>query len=147
MNAGHAVIGGEGEVYQMGVSAYNGKIYALSRAMTPLVETVYDRLVDGGRSSLMVEALKATGWDKRLSTVVDTIYDEKNSRIITHRYFTVLNVSDAAFQRAGIGSLDELRSKLRENDKSRGRGLQIPSNSDTLFNSGPWERFSEVSRC
>ena len=113
LHAGQALLNGEGHIVEMGLSAYNGKIYALSRAMTPLVETVYDRLVEGGRSSVMLQALKATGWDKRLATVVDTTYDEKNSRIITHRYFTVLNVSDAAFQRAGIGSLDQLKAQLR----------------------------------
>ncbi len=116
VNAGQALLGGEGHVIEMGLSACNGKVYTLSRAMTPLVETVYDRLVEGGRSGVMLEALRATGWDKRLATVVDTTYDEKNTRIITRRYFTVLGVSDSAFGRAGIGSLEGLKAKLRQRD-------------------------------
>ena len=118
MNAGHATLNGQGHIYQMGISAYNGKLYALSRAMTPLVETVYDRLAEAGNSTVMLQALRATGWDKKLNTVLDTTYNEKHERLITHYYYTMLNVSDAAFQKAGIGSFDQLKSKLRENDKN-----------------------------
>ena len=100
----------------MGLSAYNGKVYVLSSAMTPLVETVYDRIANAGTSAIMAEALRATGWDKQLSTVVDTTVNQDRQRIITHYYFTVLNVSDQTFQKAGIASLDALRSKLKSND-------------------------------
>ena len=40
VNAGQATLNGEGQVIEMGISAYNGKVYVLSKAMTPLVETV-----------------------------------------------------------------------------------------------------------
>ena len=117
LNAGHATLNGEGHIYQMGVSAYNGKIYALSRAMTPLVETVYDRIVESGTSAIMSEALRATGWDSKLNTVLDTTYNEQHQRVITHYYYTVLNVTDATFQKAGIGSLSQLQAQLQANDK------------------------------
>lgn len=117
LHPGQALLAGEGQVIQMGLSAYNGKVYVLSRALTPLVETVYDRVVEAGTSAIMLEALKATGNDKKLATVVDTTYNEKHSRIITRYYYTLLNVSDAAFQRAGIASFDQLKAKLRSNDR------------------------------
>ena len=117
VNAGHATLNGEGHIYEMGISAYNGKIYTLSRAMTPLVETVYDRIADSGTSSIMVGALRATGWDRKLSVVVDTTLNEERQRVITHYYYTVLNVTDATFQKAGIGSLEQLQAKLLANDK------------------------------
>lgn len=119
LHAGQALLNGQGRVYQMGISAYNGKIYALSAAMTPLVETVFDRIVDGGQSHIMADALRATGWDKKLSVVVDTVIKTVNmerQRVITHYYYTLLNVTDATFAKAGISSLDQLRSKLKAAD-------------------------------
>jgi uncharacterized surface protein with fasciclin (FAS1) repeats len=116
MHAGEATLNGEGRIVEMGLSAYNGKVYVLSSAMTPLVETVYDRIANAGTSAIMAEALRATGWDKQLSTVVDTTVNQDRQRVITHYYFTVLNVSDQTFQKAGIASLDALRSKLKSND-------------------------------
>lgn len=119
VHAGQALLNSEGHVIEMGLSAYNGKVYVLSKAMTPLVETVLDRMTEAGTSAIMLNALRATGWDKKLATVVDTTYNESHDRIITHYYYTMLNVSDATFQKVGISSLDQLKAKLRENDKDR----------------------------
>ena len=115
--AGQAVLNGEGRVVEMGLSAFNGKIYVLSRAMTPLVETVYDRIADKGTSKIMVEALNATGWDCKLSTVVDTTLNQDGQRVITHYYYTMFDVSDATFAKNGITSLSDLKSKLKSTSK------------------------------
>jgi len=115
-HAGQATLNGEGRIIEMGLSAFNGKVYVLSSAMTPLVETVYDRVADSGTSTIMTAALKATGWDKKLSTVVDTTYNQDRERIITHYYYTLLNVSDANFSKAGITSFEQLKSKLKAAD-------------------------------
>ena len=113
--AGQILLNDEGRIIEMGLSAFNGKVYVLSKAMTPLVETVFERISDAGQSNIMVDALRATGWDKKLNTVVDTTIVERQ-KVITHYYYTVLNVTDAVFSKAGIGSLDQLRSKLKSND-------------------------------
>ena len=115
VHAGQALLNDEGRVIEMGLSAFNGKVYVLSKAMTPLVETVYDRIADTGNSKIMVEAMRATGWDKKLSTVVDTVIVDRQ-KVITHYYYTILNVNDATFGKAGIGSLEQLRAKLKNND-------------------------------
>ncbi len=115
-DAGHATLNGEGKVIEMGLSAFNGKIYVLSSAMTPLVETVYDRIVDSNTSNIMAEAIQQAGWSKKLSTVVDTTINEDRERIINHYYYTVLNVTDATFAKEGITSVEALISKLKEND-------------------------------
>jgi len=117
MNAGQAILNGEGHVTEMGVSAYNGKIYVLSKAMTPLVETVFDRVATSGTSEIMTSAIRESGWAQRLSVVVDTTYNQTNQRVITHYYYTLLNVSDATFAKAGITSLDQLKSRLSQTDK------------------------------
>ena len=116
LNAGQAVLNGEARVVEMGLSAYNGKVYVLSSAMTPLVETVYERINGSGKNTIMSEALAAAGWTKRLNTVVDTTLNQDRERVITHYYYTVLNVSDATFAKAGISSLSQLRSKLAESN-------------------------------
>ena len=117
LHAGEALLNNEGRVVEMGLSAYNGKVYVLSKAMTPLVETVYDRVADGGTSGIMAEALRATGWADKLSVVIDTTINQNREKVITHYYFTLLNVSDNTFAKAGIGSLEQLKAQLRNADK------------------------------
>lgn len=125
-NAGQATLNDKGQVVEMGISAYNGKVYVLSKAMTPLVETVYDRIVEAGESSIMVDALRETGWDKELMTLADTLVEDGKKTVIK-RYYTLLNVTDETFGKAGIGSLDALKLKLKADDD---RGLA----EDSLLN-------------
>lgn len=115
--AGQALLNDEGQIVEMGLSAYNGKIYVLSRAMTPLVETIYDRILEKGSSKIMIDALNATGWNNELNTVVDTVVNEDGSRTVTNRYYTMLDVTDATFAKAGINSLSDLKSKLKSTSK------------------------------
>jgi uncharacterized surface protein with fasciclin (FAS1) repeats len=115
IHAGQALLNNEGRVIEMGLSAYNGKVYVLSKAMTPLVETVFDRISDAGQSKIMVEAIRAAGWDQKLSTVVDTVIVDRQ-KVITHYYYTLFNVTDETFGKAGITSFDQLKSKLKSND-------------------------------
>ena len=117
LNAGQAILNGEGHVVEMGLNAYNGKVYVLSQAMTPLVETVWDRVSASGTSEIMSGALRESGWANRLSIVQDTTINADRQKVITHYYFTLLNVSDATYAKAGIHSLDELKSHLRQNGK------------------------------
>lgn len=123
VNAGQATLNSEGQVVEMGISAYNGKVYVLSKAMTPLVETVFDRIVEAGDSKIMVEAIRATGWDKELMTLADTLVED-GIKTVTKRYYTVLNVTDETFGKAAIGSLDALKDKLLADDD---RGLTVDS--------------------
>lgn len=127
-NPGQATLNDEGQVIEMARDAYNGKIYVLSRAMTPLVETVYDRIADAGTSTIFVDAITASGWSTRLSTVTDTVSTISSSGVvgkkITHYYYTVLNVSDATFKEAGISDLPSLKATLAASDD---RGLSEDS--------------------
>ena len=117
VNAGQATLNDEGQVTQMGLSAYNGKIYVLSKAMTPLVETIYQRIAESGNSTIMTEAINESGWKKNLNTIQDTIYNESHQRIINKRYYTFLNVTDDVFKANGINSFADLKNKLKANDE------------------------------
>lgn len=114
-NAGQALLDDYARITEMGLPASNGKIYVLSKVLTPLVETVVDRVSDEGKSSIMLQALEATGWKKELNTVADTTVIE-GIKQIRKRYYTLLNVTDETFAKAGIGSLDALNSKLASLD-------------------------------
>ncbi len=92
------------------VTCSNGFVYTADGVLTPLVETVLDRIADG-RSTIMTEALKATGYDKALSTVADTTY-VLGSRRVSRRYYTFLNVTDEDFARNNIRSLADLKNQL-----------------------------------
>ena len=115
LHAGAAILNGEGMASTEQVSASNGIVYVLHTAMTPLVETVYDR-VGQGASSIMGEALRATGWADKLSVVLDTTINADRQKVVTHYYYTLLNVSDATFAKDGIGSFDQLKAKLKSED-------------------------------
>jgi uncharacterized surface protein with fasciclin (FAS1) repeats len=123
INSGEAWLNNEGHVTQMGVSAYNGKIYVLDQAMTPLVETIYDRVKDTGDSKIMQAAIDKAGWKKELSTISDTTISN-GVRTINKRYYTFFNVSDETFAKADINSLSDLETKLKANDK-QGRDVDI----------------------
>lgn len=113
VNAGQASIG-DGHITQMGISAFNGKIYVLNKAMTPLVETVYDRLRDAGTSSIMLQAIDASGFAHELQTVRDTVRDAESGEPVVRSYDnTLLNVTDETFRQNGINSYSDLQARLR----------------------------------
>lgn len=101
------------------IKCTNGFVYKVTGVLTPLVETVYDHIVATGNSSIMLEALKATGYDKELATEADTTYT-LGKRNVTKRDYTFLNVTDDVFRASGINSLADLKSAIanRASDKS-----------------------------
>ena len=86
--------------------------------MTPLVETVYDRLRDAGNSTIMLRAIDASGYAHELQTLRDTLRDAATGALSVRTYSnTLLNVTDETFRKAGIGSLEDLRTKLSESGR------------------------------
>lgn len=90
----------------------NGYCYVLDRVLPPLVETLYDRIVENEEYSIFSEALKRTGWNERLNQVYDTTWYVSGSFTTTKRNFTVFAVSDATFAAEQINSIDGLISHL-----------------------------------
>ncbi len=108
------------QVVEMGVSASNGKIYVLSSALTPLVETVYDRLNKDQNYSIFLQAVKEANWDKMLNTISDTLLTDEGKQSVINRNFSVLGVTNATFQSAGISSVDQLKQKLEAQNTEQG---------------------------
>lgn len=121
-NSGQAILtnnNSQAQVIEMGLSASNGKIYVLSSALTPLVETLYDRLAAGNDYRIMFDAVKEAGWDKTLNTVTDTITTEDGETTVNRNY-TLLAVTDATYGKAGITSVEQLKQKLVERNQESG---------------------------
>ena len=102
----------------------NGYIYSAKGVLPPLVETIHRRLTEDGKNSIMLEALKATGYDKLVSTAADTTY-VLGARKITKSKYTLLNVPDEMFQASGIHSLSDLKNAL----VSRAANPQVTADS------------------
>ncbi len=105
-------INNEALVSELAKEVTNGYVYVLGTVLTPLVETVYDRLAENADYSIFKEAVEATGWDKTLSTVQDTLYSEYGSAYVVKRNYTAFVVSNATFTESGISSLADLTSKV-----------------------------------
>lgn len=94
----------------------NGYVCTLDAVMNPLVETVYQRLLQNPDYSIFREAVEKTGWDKTLSVAADTTLGEDGAEIITRKYYTVLAVSNAAFAKSQITDFAALAAKLGASD-------------------------------
>ncbi|RKD90958.1 DUF5108 domain-containing protein [Mangrovibacterium diazotrophicum] len=90
----------------------NGYVYALKGVLTPLVETIYDRLVENDDYSIFKDAVEATGWDETLNTVYDTIQNEYGGSSVVKRNYTAFVVSNTTFAADGVSSLSDLVSKV-----------------------------------
>lgn len=112
VNAGQFIFGGVARTVESGVHAYNALIYYIDAVMTPLVESVTQRMEQAGGFSIMMAAIKATGWDKELDVIYDTIPQEGGGQLISRRTYTLLAVSDRTFAEDGISDLQSLAAKL-----------------------------------
>lgn len=102
----------EARVTEQANEITNGLVYVLDGVLTPLVETIYDRLAQNDDYSIFMQAVEATGWDETLSTVYDTITNEYGGRTAVRRNYTTFVVSNSTLADDGISSLDDLSAKL-----------------------------------
>ncbi len=89
----------------------NGFIYTADGVVNPLVETIWNKLTATTGSSIMISAIQAAGYDQMLNTIADTTVVLGSFHYTYHNY-TLLNVSDAVFQKAGISSVADLKSAI-----------------------------------
>lgn len=123
--AGKAILNEEARVVEMALSTSNGVVYVLDDVMTPLVETVYDRVKQNNNYSILTKAIEETGWSDKLKILADTVVTDGISQI-TKRQYTLLAVSDATFAKDGITSYEGLKSKL-------GAGNDVTTAANSLY--------------
>ncbi|WP_321287631.1 fasciclin domain-containing protein [uncultured Sunxiuqinia sp.] len=105
-------INDEALVNELANTVTNGFVYTLNDVLTPLVETVYDRLNENESYSIFKEAVEATGWDETLNTVYDTVQTEYGGKTVLRKNYTMFVVSNSTFGDAGVSSLDDLAQKV-----------------------------------
>lgn len=103
------------------ISCTNGFVYTTKGVVSPLVETLWDRLLETGSSSIMQQAISAAGYQKLLQTVADTTVVLGSFKYKAYNY-TLLNVSDETFKAAGINSLADLQSAIVARSKTPALG-------------------------
>ncbi len=101
------------------IACSNGFIYTAEGVVNPLVETIWDKLTATSGSSIMISAIQAAGYDEMLNTIADTTV-VLGSFQYTYHYYTLLNVSDAVFQQAGINSVSDLKSAIAARNTGAG---------------------------
>lgn len=114
----------EARVTELATRVSNGFVYKLDAVLSPLVETVYERIKESGEYRIMQEALELTGWRDSLNREADTILLPNGSKKITRRNYTLLAVTDEVMTGDGIASFDALKSKL-----NAGSDYTDPSNA------------------
>lgn len=123
VNAGQAILtnsNSSAQVTEFGISASNGKIYVLSSALTPLVETLYNRLSENTDYSIFLDAVKEAGWAKALNTITDTIANADGTTSYINRNYSVLAVNNTTYAQAGISTVEQLKSKLQSANTEEG---------------------------
>ncbi len=117
VNLGNTIIiNGEAAILEGGNTVTNGVIYTIDNVLTPLVESVYDRLKENTDYSLFTEAVEMTGWNKVLNVIVDSVYTPGIGTVAVYKNYTVLVVSDAVYSKAGVTNMAQLMSLLDVKD-------------------------------
>lgn len=132
----------EAQVTEFATQVSNGYVYVLNKVLSPLVETVYDRIVDDGQYTIFKEALDKTSWGDSLKIIYDDIRQPNGTTLRQKRDYTVLAVPNSAFANNGISSINDLITLLEaennfqdtENELNRYVAYHIISGNYPLFN-------------
>lgn len=116
VHAGQFILNDDVHVYQAAVHAYNALMYYIDGVMIPLVETIYDRLSEDARYSILCEAVERTGWKEALDMVNDTVQNENGGYTVNRVALGFISVSNTSFAASGIDSFSDLVSKLEADD-------------------------------
>jgi len=102
----------EARVTELANVTTNGLVYVLNAVLTPLTQTLYDRLEENAGYSIFREAVDKTGWKKRLDSPYDTVYSDLGRVSYLKKNFTLFAVTNEIFAQEGISDLNALISRL-----------------------------------
>ena len=102
------------------VEASNAIIYYLDDVIHPLTETMVEKLEEQGQYTVFAAACRDCGYDQVVSRVRDTVHLLGGGYAVTTYQFTCFAPDDEAMERAGIRSLDDLKSRCRQDNPQAG---------------------------
>lgn len=107
------MINKEAKALELEIRTSNGFVYVLDAVLSPLTETVYDRVKESVEPhNILLESLQLTSWKDSLSVIADTILQSNGSKRIVRRNYTLLSVSDDILGKNGITNIEDLKKKL-----------------------------------
>lgn len=101
------IINREAKIITRDIELSNGIIQVLDHTLTPVVESIVQKMEHLGNYSIFIDAAKATGYYSVLNKKYDTISSNEINRV----YYTVFAESDAIFNNNGISNLTDLKAK------------------------------------
>jgi len=105
-------LNGEARVTELANETTNGLVYVLDAVLTPLTETLYDRLQAKENYSIFRGAVELSGWQKRMDSPYDTVYSDIGAVSYLKKNYTLLVVPDDVFAQNGIMDVDGLIGRL-----------------------------------
>ena len=102
------IINRESRVTDRDIRVSNGVMHVLEKPLTPIVESVAERIANNPDYSIFAEALEKTG----LHTLLNDVYDTTGVDEVKRNNFTLFAETDAIFQQKNINSYQELVSHL-----------------------------------
>ena len=109
-DGGRVLVNEEGVITRT-ISVTNGYIHVISKVLTPVTETIWDRLQQP-EFSIMKEAFTLTGYADILNTIVSTETSATGLTVTRRFRYTLFAVPDEVFQAEGINNVNELISHL-----------------------------------
>lgn len=102
------------------IEASNAMIYYMDDVIHPLTETMVEKMEEQGEYSIFAAACRDCGYDQVVEKVRDTVRILGGGYTIQMYYFTCFAPSDEAMNQAGIQSLDDLKTRCREDNPAAG---------------------------
>lgn len=132
----------EAQVTEFATQVSNGYVYVLNAVLSPLVESVYERMTEDGEYGIFIEALDKTSWGDSLKVIFEDIRQPNGSILRQKRDYTVLAVPNSAYASSGISSFNDLATLLEagsdydnpENELNRYVAYHIIEGNYPLFN-------------
>lgn len=113
-DGGRVIVNEESQI-QKTIQVTNAYIHIIDKVMTPVTETLWDKLQISG-FSILKDGFESIGLKDRLNTVVsfDTL---SSGQLIARKFrYTLFAVPDSVFNNAGIYSLTDLKDSLKAGD-------------------------------
>jgi uncharacterized surface protein with fasciclin (FAS1) repeats len=98
------ILNRESKVVKRDIELNNGLIHVLDRTLTPIVESIVEKMEKLGNYSIFLEMVDKTGF----LPVLDKIYDTLDNGEIRRVYYTVFAETDEVFNNDGINSFADL---------------------------------------
>lgn len=98
------IINREAKITYRDIELSNGIVHVLDHALTPIIQSIVERLEDMGDYSIFLDLVKETGFYPILDRIYDTLDNEEIRRV----YYTVFVETDEIYNAAGYANSDDL---------------------------------------